>query len=64
MNMKKVANVLAYYTYKNPLYLSNDIRVRMRFKDRLKFLLFGENCVIRVGEELIIRHDDFISKGE
>ena len=60
----KIANVIAYYTFKNPLYMSNDIRFRMKFKDRLKFLLFGENCVIRVGYEIIIKNNDFISKGE
>ena len=58
----KVANVIAYYTLKNPLYMSNDIRCRMKFIDRLKFLMFGENCVIRVGNEIIIKHNDFISK--
>ena len=60
----KVANVIAYYTLNNPLWFSNDIRFRMKFIDRLKFLLFGENCVIRVNNEVMIKHDDFISKGD
>ncbi len=50
----KVANVIAYYELTNPLYMSQDIRFRMKFTDRLKFLVFGENCIIRISHKQIL----------
>lgn len=54
----KTVNVIAYYELKNPLYMSSDIHFRVKFIDRLKFLLFGENCVIRVKDEQAIKRAD------
>lgn len=59
----KVAKVIGFYELKNPIYLSVDIRYRLSFIDRLKFLLFGEKCVFRLPKEVIARTNSFM-KGE
>lgn len=44
----KVANAKKMYYINNYLYCSLDFHYRMNFWDRLKFLIYGEECIIRV----------------
>ena len=47
----KVAKVIKFYFTENPFHMSQDLRIRMSFYDRLKFLIHGENCIIRIPNE-------------
>ena len=49
----KVAKVIKFYGIDNHMGYSQDLHFRMSFWDRLKFLIHGENCVIRVSYELL-----------
>lgn len=60
----KTVNVIAYYELKNPLYMSSDIHFRVKFIDRLKFLIFGDNSVFRIPNEQIFNHSSFIKYKE
>ena len=47
----KILNVIKYYACRNDIEFTYEMHIRMRFIDRLKFLLFGENCVFRFRDE-------------
>jgi hypothetical protein len=52
----KVAEVKGFYILNNFMHESKDMRIYMSFKDRLKFLIFGESTVIRFDNEKIIKN--------
>ncbi|MBE5852888.1 MAG: hypothetical protein E7299_08105 [Lachnospiraceae bacterium] len=47
-NEKKVAKVITFKYTENSFQMSQDVKVRMSFHDRLKFLIYGEKCILRV----------------
>lgn len=46
----KTAKVIGFYILDNFIHNSKDMKIKVSFKDRLKFLLFGENTVFRFSD--------------
>ncbi len=42
--MKRFLEVVKYYSYQNKINCTYEIHIRMRFADRLRFLLYGKDC--------------------
>lgn len=50
--MNKMLNVIKYYSYYNKIDCTHIMHIRMSFWDRLKFVLFGENCIFCFTDEV------------
>ncbi len=51
-----ILKVDKFYSIYNPFQCSNDMHIRMSFFDRLKFLMFGEECIFRFTDEESIKN--------
>lgn len=53
--MKRFLEVIKYYSCRNEINFTYEMHIRMRFVDRLKFLLFGEGCAFIFKDEYALQ---------